>query len=69
MTAIRRLVDAGLLQGETQQIAKILWASVHGLATLHLTGQLEDDAELDCLLPFLTRTLRAGILSLATPTH
>ena len=65
MTAIRRLVDDGLLQGEPQQIAKILWASVHGLATLHLTGALADDSELDDLLPFLTRTLRAGILTFA----
>ena len=63
MTAIRRLVDSGLLQGEPRQIAKILWASVHGLATLHLTGQLEDGSELEDLLPFLTRTLRAGILT------
>ena len=69
MTAIRRLVDGGLLQGEPQQIAKILWASVHGLATLHLTGQLESDVELDRLLPFLTRTLRAGILTIANPPN
>lgn len=69
MTAIRRLVDSGLLRGEPQQIAKILWASVHGLATLHLTGQLEGSTELDELLPFLTRTLRAGILTFAKATN
>jgi AcrR family transcriptional regulator len=69
MTAIRRLVDDGVLQGEPAQIAKILWASVHGLATLHLTGQLEGDSELEDLLPFLTRTLRAGILSFTHPAE
>lgn len=67
LNAIRRLVDDGLLQGEPQQIAKILWASVHGLATLHLTGQLADDDELEDLLPFLIQTLRAGILTFAHP--
>lgn len=65
LTAIRRLIDNGVLAGDARQIGKVLWASVHGLATLHLTGQLAYDTEIDDLSPILIRTLRAGILSFA----
>ena len=66
LTAIRRLIERGTLVGDHRQIGKVLWASVHGLATLHLTGQLAHEKEIDDLSPLLIRTLRAGILSFAT---
>ncbi|TNF86920.1 MAG: TetR/AcrR family transcriptional regulator [Gammaproteobacteria bacterium] len=67
LTAIRRLIDSGVLHGDPRQISKVLWASVHGLATLHLTGQLASDTEIDDLSPYLIKTLRAGILTFAKP--
>jgi AcrR family transcriptional regulator len=66
LTAIRRLIESGVLAGDHRQIGKVLWASVHGLATLHLTGQLAHDGEIDELSPLLIKTLRAGILSFAS---
>ena len=65
LTAIHRLVESGVLTGEPGQIAKVLWASIHGLVTLHLTGQLAHDKEIDELSPYLIKTLRAGILTFA----
>ncbi len=66
LTAIRRLIERGVLVGDHRQIGKVLWASVHGLATLHLTGQLAHQTEIDDLSPLLIQTLRAGILSFAS---
>ena len=65
LTAIHRLVESGVLTGEPGQIAKVLWASIHGLVTLHLTGQLAHDKEIDELSPYLIKMLRAGILTFA----
>ena len=67
LTAIKRLIESGVLVGDHRQIGKVLWASVHGLATLHLTSQLAHEAEIDELSPLLIRTLRAGILSFSRP--
>ena len=65
LNAIRRAIDAGSLKGEPLVIAQILWASAHGLASLHLSNQLEFGYSLEDLMPLMSKVLRTGIRSLS----
>lgn len=38
--AVRDAVDAGVLAGDPLSLAQLLWASTHGLVSLHLAGRL-----------------------------
>ncbi len=35
---VRRCTDAGLLQGQADEIAEVLWGSIHGLVMLEVVG-------------------------------
>jgi AcrR family transcriptional regulator len=49
-TAVREAIEAGVLEGEPLTVAHLLWASVHGLVTLHLAGKLTTGRTIDELL-------------------
>jgi AcrR family transcriptional regulator len=42
--AVRRCVDAGVLRGDSDEIALHLWAVAHGMVGLELAGRLPDSA-------------------------
>ncbi len=43
-------IDDGVLEGDPDVVAHLLWASVHGLAALHLSGMLRLGADLETLV-------------------
>lgn len=43
--AVQRCVDAGLLEGDPQQITTLAWALVHGLALIEQRGMLGPDPD------------------------
>ncbi len=55
--ATRRAVDAGDIVGEPTLLAHTLWASIHGLVSLDLAGQLTQGASFDELFPVLLQSL------------
>jgi AcrR family transcriptional regulator len=48
--AVKRGVDAGLLEGEPLRRAHLLWAQTHGLVSLHLAGKLIMGCSLEDLI-------------------
>ena len=46
---IRRLVEAGVLEGDIDLIAHVFWASIHGLVVLHLAGKLHGGVRVETL--------------------
>jgi len=40
IAAVTAAIDSGALTGDPEELAYACWASVHGLATLHLAGKL-----------------------------
>lgn len=61
---IHRVVTTHRADVEPRQVAQVLWASVHGLVMLHLSGHLRYGAPIENLLPVMIDTLRAGLLAL-----
>ena len=51
--ATRRAVEAGDNEGDPTMLAHTLWASIHGLVSLDLAGQLTQGASFDELFPAL----------------
>lgn len=49
--ATTRAVEAGALQGDPVLLAHTFWASIHGLVSLDLAGQLTQGARFDDLFP------------------
>ena len=61
--AVKMAADAGLLEGNPRTVTHLLWAAVHGVASLHLAGKLTSGRtfeqlteEMLKLLSGLTRT-------------
>jgi AcrR family transcriptional regulator len=50
-------VAAGVLEGEPDALAHVLWAGVHGVAALELAGRLRAGREADALLRSMTDSL------------
>jgi AcrR family transcriptional regulator len=48
--AVSLAIDAGVLAGEPRVVAHLLWASIHGMVSLHLAGKLTLGLTLDDLL-------------------
>ncbi len=55
--ATRRAVEAGDIEGDATLLAHTLWASIHGLVSLDLAGQLTQGASFDELFPVLLNGL------------
>jgi len=65
--AVAAAVDTGDLEGDPLELAHLFWASMHGLASLHLAGKLVLGQELDDLVEPLLATLMRGTAK--RPTH
>jgi hypothetical protein len=48
--AVTLAIGARVLAGEPRTVAHLLWASIHGMVSLHLAGKLTLGATLDDLL-------------------
>jgi AcrR family transcriptional regulator len=46
---VRRLVEAGVLEGDVDLIAHVFWAQIHGLVVLQLAGKLQGPVDVDAL--------------------
>lgn len=53
---VRLMVDHGYYDGDPELIGHVFWASLHGLAVLHLAGKL--DGDFDTLLGEMCRILQ-----------
>ncbi|MET0403208.1 MAG: TetR/AcrR family transcriptional regulator [Cystobacter sp.] len=57
---VRGLMEAGLIEGEPEQIGLMFWASIHGAVELELVGALPHGGArrlIDALAPIITRGL------------
>jgi len=66
--AIAGAIEAGLLEGDPDTVAHVFWASVHGLASLHLAGKLALGRTVEDLLGPVQTTLVRGNLAPAKET-
>lgn len=55
--AYREAIEAGLIDGDADTGAHVVWAAMHGLLTLHLAGQLTLGRSLDELVSPMLDTL------------
>jgi AcrR family transcriptional regulator len=53
---VRMMVDQGYYKGDPELIGHVFWASLHGLAVLHLAGKL--DGDFDSVLGEMGRVLK-----------
>ena len=56
-SAYREAIEAGLIDGDADTGAHVVWAAMHGLLTLHLAGQLTLGRSLDELVSPMLDTL------------
>lgn len=54
---IRRLSEAGLIEGDVNLIAHVFWAAIHGLVVLQLAGKLSGPISVDVLRDEIFRAL------------
>ena len=59
---IEKVVKARHIDEDAAKVAHVLWASVHGLVMLHLSGQLKFGNSMEDIAPVLAKTLKAGLL-------
>jgi AcrR family transcriptional regulator len=64
--AVRRAIESGALAGDANVVSHIFWAGMHGLAALHLAGQLES-LPVEKLQKPMVRALLRGALPSAGP--
>jgi AcrR family transcriptional regulator len=58
--AVGRAVDAGDLQGDSDVLAHVFWAGVHGVASLHLAGKLTFGRDTSEIVDPMMKTLFQG---------
>jgi AcrR family transcriptional regulator len=59
---IQNIVKTRHIEEDAGKVAHVLWASVHGLVMLHLSGQLKYGYVMEDIAPVLAKTLKAGLL-------
>lgn len=59
-THVRMMVKDGYFQGDPELIGHVLWAGLHGVVVLHLSGKLYGDIDLFKLLDEVRRVLRGA---------
>ena len=57
---VRMMVKEGYFNGDPDLIGHVLWASLHGVVVLHLSGKLYGDIDLFTLLDEVRRVLRGA---------
>ncbi|MES2254113.1 MAG: TetR/AcrR family transcriptional regulator [Pseudomonadota bacterium] len=63
---VRVMVKEGYFDGDPELIGHVLWAGLHGVVVLHLSGKLYGDIDLFKLLDEVRRVLR-GAYAVKTP--
>lgn len=63
---VRMMVKEGYFDGDPELIGHVLWAGLHGVVVLHLSGKLYGDIDLFKLLDEVRRVLRGAY---AVKTH
>ena len=58
-SGVRGALDAGIVAGDLETVTHVLWAGLHGVAALHLAGQL-NDRPLEALAAPMIETLLRG---------
>jgi len=58
---VRRAIDGGAVAGEPVAVTRQLWASVHGVAALHLSGQLPAQRTAQALAVSIAELLLVGL--------
>ena len=59
--AISDSIDAGVLSGDANVVAHLLWSGVHGIIALHLAGMLALGLDLESLVDaFVAREFSAN---------
>ena len=59
-TALEKAVDAGAVKGHADQLAHLFWASLHGLASLHLAKKFHGEQDLATLRDPMKTLLAEG---------
>jgi AcrR family transcriptional regulator len=57
---VERAIDAGVLRGDPDSVAHVVWAGVHGLVSLHLAGKLRMGRSIEDLIEPVLTTLVLG---------
>ncbi len=57
---VRRLVDAGLYEGDPALIGHVMWASLHGAVALHLAGKLSGQPDFEAVRSEAMRALNSA---------
>ncbi len=57
---VRLMVDGGYFRGEPELIGQVIWAGLHGVMSLHLSGILADGGEFERLLVEVSTVLTSG---------
>jgi AcrR family transcriptional regulator len=65
--AVQDAVRAGYLAGDTNTLAHLFWAGLHGLVALQLAGKLQIGRRFEDLCEPMLQTLRRGAAALALP--
>lgn len=58
---IRAAIQAGKIEGDVDELARVLWCNVHGIAALRLAGTLPDDIPVDHVWQVSSRIAQRGI--------
>ncbi|MDP2330690.1 MAG: TetR/AcrR family transcriptional regulator [Reyranella sp.] len=61
------LIDAGLLEGDAEELSHVMWAATHGAILLHLSGVLPPDWPLESLFDSTMRMINRGARPRAEP--
>ena len=57
LAVVAEAIDAGLIAGDVDEVAHTMWASVHGVVTLHLSHKLAMGRTADKILPTVIQAL------------
>jgi AcrR family transcriptional regulator len=57
---VQDMIDAGLLEGEAEQIGRAYWAALHGLIMLRMSGRIASDEEFERLRRETMRLITRG---------
>lgn len=66
--AVTEAIEAGVLHGDPDTVAHLLWSSVHGMVALHLAGMLALGLDLESLVEaFLAREIDSDPIPAQVP--
>lgn len=65
---VRGALEVGIVRGELETLTHLFWAGLHGVAALHLAGQIQS-RQLEALGAAMIETLLRGTSAAATPPH